>query len=466
MSPIPPRRSSRRSRSPSRRRGSHEVFGVTAVEINFDGLVGPTHNYAGLSEGNLASERNRDMVSRPRAAALQGLAKMRRLMELGLVQGVLPPHERPEIRWLRSLGFAGTDAQVWEAVWRTDERLARAAIAASAMWTANWATISPSADTDGGKLHITPANLTTMLHRALEAETSGRALRRIFPFAAHHAPLIGQASFSDEGAANHMRLCAEHGAPGVEIFVYGRRASDPPLPGFPARQTLEACQAIARLHRLDPKRTCFIRQSRKAIDAGAFHNDVVAVSCERTLFHHAEAFEDRDAALKEIRAACDFEPEFVEVPSAAVPLGDAVSSYLFNSQLVKTGHGLTLIAPTETRENNRTAPYVNQMLAGGGPIGKVEHVEVRESMRNGGGPACLRLRVVVSDEERRAIPEGFVLTEARIVALEAWVSAHYRETLAPADLADPNLVGETQRALDALTKILPLGDDFYPFQRG
>ena len=26
-----------------------------AYEVNFDGLVGPTHNYAGLSYGNVAS---------------------------------------------------------------------------------------------------------------------------------------------------------------------------------------------------------------------------------------------------------------------------------------------------------------------------------------------------------------------------------------------------------------------------
>jgi succinylarginine dihydrolase len=32
-------------------------------------------------------------------------------------------------------------------------------------------------------------------------------------------------------------------------------------------------------------------------------------------------------------------------------------------------------------------------------------------------------------------------------------------------LGDPALVSETQTALDDLTRILPLGSDFYPFQR-
>jgi succinylarginine dihydrolase len=105
-----------------------------AEEINFDGLVGPTHNYAGLSEGNLASARNRDTVARPREAALQGIAKMRRLRALGLSQGVLPPHERPNIGWLRTLGFTGSDGEVWAKAWKQEPTIARAALAASAMW--------------------------------------------------------------------------------------------------------------------------------------------------------------------------------------------------------------------------------------------------------------------------------------------------------------------------------------------
>ena len=42
------------------------------TEINFDGLVGPSHNYAGLSIGNLASTRNAGQLSQPRRAALEG----------------------------------------------------------------------------------------------------------------------------------------------------------------------------------------------------------------------------------------------------------------------------------------------------------------------------------------------------------------------------------------------------------
>lgn len=445
---------------------------MSAVEVNFDGLVGPTHNYAGLSEGNLASARNRDTVARPRDAALQGLAKMRQLRALGLVQGVLPPHERPNIAWLRTLGFGGSDVQVWERAWASEPTIARAALASSAMWAANAATISPSADCADGRLHASVANLQTMLHRLLEAEQTERTLRRLLTDDARfsvHAALAPHDALSDEGAANHNRLCASVGDRGVELFIYGRCASDVRT-GFPARQTLEACRAVARRHRLAPERTVFAQQAPQAIAAGAFHNDVVAVAHEHVLFHHELAFADKAALQADVRAAAAglFEPVFIEVPASCAGLDDAVSSYLFNSQLVRLPGAakLTLIAPNEVRENNRIASYVSEMVADvSSPIGAVEYVEVRESMRNGGGPACLRLRVVMTTEERAAAADGFFLDDALADRLEAWVKAHYREELAPADLGDPALVAETQRALDELTRILPLSGDFYPFQR-
>lgn len=439
------------------------------AEINFDGLVGPTHNYAGLSEGNLASARNANTVARPREAALQGLAKMRRLRALGLSQGVLPPHERPNVSWLRSLGFTGADGEVWARAWKSEPTIARAALASSAMWAANAATISPSADCADGRLHVTVANLQTMLHRSLEAEQTERTLRRLLPDATHfgvHPALLAHDALSDEGAANHMRMAANAGAPGVEIFVYGRTASETKA-GFPARQTLEACRAIARSHRLE--QAVFARQAPQAIDAGAFHNDVVAVAHEQVLFHHEHAFADKAALYAEIRAQAEgFEPVFVEVPAAQVGLEDAVSSYLFNSQLVRLpgARALTLIAPSEVRENNKTAAYVADMIAAAdAAIAGIEYVDVRESMRNGGGPACLRLRIVMTADERAAAAQGFFLDDELAGKLEGWIRKHYREELAPADLGDPTLVGEIQTALDELTRILPLGGDFYPFQR-
>lgn len=442
------------------------------IEINFDGLVGPTHNYAGLSFGNVASASNRDRTARPREAALQGLGKMRAMLRAGLPQGVFPPVARPDIGFLRALGFAGTDAQVWAAAFDAEPAIARQALAASSMWTANAGTVSPSPDCGDGRLHVTTANLSTMLHRALEAPQTERILRRAFADPAHfaiHPALPPHPTFADEGAANHMRLCGSHGAQGVEVFVYGREAAGAATERFPARQTLESVRAIARAHGLDPRRTIFARQSPQAIDAGAFHNDVVAVASEAVLFFHEQAFADKEALLAEIGAKADglFAPAFVEVPAARVSLEDAVKSYLFNAQLVRfPGQDrMTLVAPKEVEETPAVAAYLADLVAGNGPIGAVVTMDLRESMRNGGGPACLRLRVAVTEAERAAITPGFVLDEPGIDALEAWVRRHYRETLAPDDLRDPDLVTQTQVALDELTRLLPLGGDFYPFQR-
>ncbi|MGF1464307.1 MAG: N-succinylarginine dihydrolase [Maricaulaceae bacterium] len=443
---------------------------MTAVEVNYDGLIGPTHNYGGLAFGNLASARNQGALAHPRAAALQGLAKMRALMDQGLVQGVLPPHERPSLAFLREVGFTGPDAQVWADAWTQAPGLAKAACSASAMWTANAATVSPSADTAEGRLHLTPANLVSHLHRSLEATQTTRALRTALPFAEVHDPLPRQAVFADEGAANHIRLCAEFGAPGVEVFVYGQAAGRDSGPRrFAARQTLEACQAIARRHGLDPKHTVFARQSPEAIDAGAFHNDVVSVGTLDTVFFHERAFADPQAVREAIREAAAglFEPRFVEVPDADVPLADAIGSYLFNSQLlaIPGADRLTLLAPTETRDTPSTAAYCDALVQANGPIGGVDYVDVRQSMKNGGGPACLRLRVVLTKAELAQAHPGFLLTPARADALEAWVNRHYRETLAPEDLRDPALIEETRMALDALCEIMELGGGFYPFQQ-
>ena len=443
---------------------------MRASEANFDGLIGPTHNYGGLSQGNLASANNAGMIAGPRAAALEGLSKMKLMADAGLVQGVLPPQARPDIPALRALGFSGSPEDMVRAAWETDARLLRNLSSASSMWSANAATVSPSADCAGGTLNMTPANLSTMLHRSLEHEQTGRALRAAFPFANVHDALPGHSAFSDEGAANHVRLCAAHGAPGVELFVWGREASEKSARTlYPARQTLEAGKAITRLHGLSDERTVFARQANAAIDAGAFHNDVVCVGALDTLFYHELAFDNTDAMQADIsRAAAGlFTPRFVEVSQDDVPIQDAIKAYLFNSMLVAMPgeDRLTLIAPMETAETPSAKAFCDKMIAGNGPIGAVTYVDVRQSMRNGGGPACLRLRVVLTDAERDACNPDMILTPAKYDQLCDWASLYYRETLAPNELGDPALMTESFTALDALTKLLNLGSDFYPFQR-
>ena len=433
-----------------------------AVEVNFDGLIGPSHNYGGLSDGNLASAKNAGDVSNPREAAVQGLEKMRLLVRAGLVQGVLPPLARPNFDLLSMAGFSGTDAQVIEGAAKSEPRLLKAAYSASSMWTANAATISPSADTADGRLHLTSANLSTMLHRSLEHPDTTATLISIFADEEHfavHGALPAHSDFADEGAANHVRLCAEHGAPGVELFVYGRDVGESVV-GFPARQTLLASQSVARTHELDSARTVFARQARKAISAGAFHNDVVCVGALNTLFFHEYAFEDVAATLESIRraAAGRFDLSPVMVPDAEVPLADAISSYLFNSQLLQfpDEERLVLVAPTETQDTPSARAFCDRLVSGNGPIGRVEYVDVRQSMRNGGGPACLRLRVVMTEAELTHCHAGVLLDEELIDALQACVRASYRDRLSPADLADPKFADECRIAREAILDILDL----------
>lgn len=442
---------------------------MIAQESNFDGLIGPTHNYGGLSDGNLASAKNAGLVARPREAALQGLGKMQAMHDAGLWQGVLPPQQRPHLPTLRQAGFSGTDKEVYEAAWRDAPGLAKNVLSASSMWSANAATVSPSPDCADGHLHLTPANLSTMLHRSIEHEQTGRALRSAFPFATVHPALPGQSVFADEGAANHVRLCADRGGQGVELFVYGRDGYEAQKVGFPARQTLQSVEAIARSHKLSSPRTVLARQSGAAIDAGAFHNDVVCVGAKETLFFHELAFADTDVMKHDITKAADglFTPQFVEVPDADVPIKDAIAAYLFNSMLVQFpgDDRLTLIAPLETQETETTRKYCEKLTSGNGPIGAVKFVDVRQSMRNGGGPACLRLRVTLTESEWAQVNPGMRFDADLHDKLAAWVTAHYRETLAPEDIPDPSLMIESFTALDELTRIMNLGGDFYPFQR-
>lgn len=443
---------------------------MLAREVNYDGLIGPTHNYGGLSTGNLASAKNKGLIASPRAAALQGLQKMKLMADAGLIQGVLPPQARPNIPELRLMGFSGSDVDVLANAWRENPVLVRNMSSASSMWSANAATVSPSADCADGRLHLTPANLSTMLHRSIEHEQTGRALRAAFPDAVVHDALPMQSTYSDEGAANHVRLCADQGSAGVELFVYGRDA----LSGladtkFPSRQTLQAGRIIATRHQLSGARTVFAQQAAKVIDAGAFHNDVVCVGARQCLFYHEHAFEDTAGTLRAIGKAAEglFTPQFVEVSNEEVPIKDAISAYLFNSMLVQLPEQerLTLIAPTETQDNPHTKAYCDKLVAGNGPIGEVKYVDVRQSMRNGGGPACLRLRVVLTDAELAAANPKMLLDDMLFTQLSNWVTKHYRVDMAPDDLGDPKLMRESFTALDALTGIMGLGSDFYPFQR-
>ena len=442
------------------------------VEMNFDGLIGSTHNYAGLSQGNLASTNNTKLLSQPRQAAKEGLAKMLRLHQLGLRQGILIPQERPHIPTLRELGFCGTDQAIIEKVAKTAPNLLAMSYSASSMWAANAATVSPSSDCEDGRVHFTPANLKSMFHRSIEHRMTSKILQAIFTndqYFCHHNALSGGVNFGDEGAANHNRLCNEYGEQGVELFVYGKHdfGDSRATTNFPARQSLEASMAIARKHSLKPAKVVMACQSAEVIDTGGFHNDVVSVSNKNVLFMHERAFADKSRLFKEVVTAYGEQPmHFIEAPEQLVSLDDAIKSYLFNSQLVNLPgtEGMTLILPRESQENRNVRGYLLDLITQDTPIKHLEFVDVRQSMRNGGGPACLRLRVVLNEEELAQVNPAFVFSEELFLTLNNWVDKHYRDSLSSADLADPNLLYESRGALDELTQIMGLGS-FYEFQQ-
>ena len=411
------------------------------VEINFDGIIGPSHNYAGLSHGNIASTIHLGDTSYPKRAALEGIAKMRSNVRRGLPQGILLPHRRPNHVWLAMLQ---TD------VAGASEQLRAAAFSASAMWAANAATVSPAPDTADGRCHLTAANLRTMAHRSHEWPETLAQLKLAFADERHfqvHAAVWP--AFGDEGAANHMRLAPRHDAPGVEIFVYGVRGG-----AFPARQHVEASRAIARFHGLDPERTLFVQQSETAIAAGAFHNDVVAVGNENVLFAHEQAFEEPQLFYAELRRMLP-EVEIVEVPADRISLADAVKSYLFNAQLVTLPEGgMALILPEEARETAPVWAWLQELVAGNGPIRELIVVDVRQSMANGGGPACLRLRVVA---DPATVDPRFLVDDTKLDRIADCIERHWPESIAPVDLAGPALAEEVIRARAALLEVLELG---------
>ncbi|OUS33046.1 N-succinylarginine dihydrolase [Thalassotalea sp. 42_200_T64] len=449
---------------------------MKSFEANFDGLVGPTHNYAGLSTGNVASKLSANEISSPKNAALQGIAKMKALHDMGMTQGVFAPQERPDILSLRRLGFSGSDAKVLEQAHKDAPNVLSACFSASSMWTANSSTVSPSGDSKDSKVHFTPANLTNKFHRSLEPEITGNILKAVFndeKHFNHHLHLNENDHFGDEGAANHTRLCTEYGERGVEIFTFGKYAFDQSKPAptkFPARQTLEASQAVARLHGLSDDKVVFVQQNPDVIDQGVFHNDVISVGNQNVLFYHEQAFLHTDKFIAEVQSKFGSDDlHFIKATTDEVSLDDCVKTYLFNTQIITLPDGpggkeMAIIAPMHCYHNPRVKAYLDRLVTLNTPIKQVKYFDVNESMKNGGGPACLRLRVALNETELKAVNQHCLMSDELFANLNAWVNTHYREELHFDDLRDPSLLMESRTALDQLTQMLKLGS-VYHFQQ-
>ena len=442
-----------------------------AQEINFDGLVGPTYNHSGFSSGNIASTKNHNIPSNPKQAALQGLKKMHTLHQLGVPQALLPPHERPFLPFLRKLGFEGCAKEILSKV-STHPHLLSASMSASAMWTANAATVSPSIDSADSKTHITIANLQNQLHRHIESESNVKIFSSIFFNKDHfslHPPLPTHTYFQDEGAANHTRFCTRNdSSTGLHLFVYGKDnfSNENYLNQYPARQSRQACEAIVRLHKLSQNQVVFAKQNPEAIDAGVFHNDVISTGHQQLFLTHQQAFVDQvnvlNALREQFKRITDSDLHIEEISNNELPLKNAVESYLFNSQIVTTANGDNiLLAPTECDQDPKTKAVIDRLLHCDIPIKKAIYLPLRESMQGGGGPACLRLRIPLTQSQQDAIPSKLFIDDKMYKTLCHWVNKHYRDEIYPRDLMDPDLIDETYTALDELTSILNLRSIYF-----
>ncbi|HWZ92049.1 MAG TPA: N-succinylarginine dihydrolase, partial [Polyangiaceae bacterium] len=276
-----------------------------------------------------------------------------------------------------------------------------------------------------------------------------------------HDPLPAGELFADEGAANHTRLATARGT--VHLFGWGREAKPGARPSiYPARQTREASESSARLHGLRDAERLFLQQAPEGIDAGAFHSDVLAVGNERLLLLHELAFMNGSAGLSQLRARLGDEFEFELATNAELPVSDAVHAYPFNSQLVTLpDRTMALIAPEESRTSPTARAFLERVLGGQNAVSAVHYVAVNGSMKNGGGPACLRLRVPLTDAERSAISARVMLDDSLYQAVHAWIARHYRDRVTPADLADPDFFDDNRRALTELSHLLGVPIDLY-----
>lgn len=434
--------------------------------MNFDGLIGPTHNYSGLSEGNIASLKNSRKPSNPKKAALQGLEKMKILFDLGFPQGVFLPHERPHLGYLRSKGFKGDDKTIVSSAAKESRLLLNQAYSASSMWAANAATFSPSMDSNDCFAHITPANLISMNHRSIEAEFTYKQMNIIFDESNFkvHKVINEKEYFGDEGAANHLRISKTHLEKGLQIFVYGNEKSQKNSNQI-VRQSKAASEMVANLHQLDKENFMLLKQSMKAISMGSFHNDIVSLATENVFIYHQDAFENSHEEIKKLKSKSGLSNLYLlEITNKEIPLEILIKSYLLNSQLVTKKDGdMVLIMPSEVNDYKECTNWLYK-IKDQTPIKDLRYVDIKQSMMNGGGPACLRFKIVVNENEFNSINKNFLLNKKLIMQLENLIKDSYRESIEINDLEDPYLINESFEVLDKLTQIFKTGS-IYSFQK-
>ncbi len=416
---------------------------IVEEELQLDGIIGPTHHFGGLGVGNVASLQSRWRPSHPRSAALEGCSKMDRVAALGVPQFFLPPLARPDWSFLARVGFAGGRSEVLKRCGAEYPQLLSAAYSSSFMWTANAATTAPASDTTDGKARAVIANLCSSLHRGMEADGRHAQLAAILYGRAGIEVESGLPSVNplrDEGAANHMRLCgpSRHSQKaGLHVFVHEPVviSEQTVAPKYASRQGSLASRVVASRLRLPESHCVFLEQTQAAIDFGVFHNDVIATSHRNVLIYHRDAFVDSDRAVEEIcsrfRHLIGEELIALEVSRRALPLEEAVRTYLFNSQIVtRSDEAMQMVCPEQCRDSDATQQLIHGWIGDPSiPIAGVDYVPLSESMANGGGPACLRLRWTDSDGRLASAMQRYRWSEENSERVRAWITKGYAECL-------------------------------------
>ena len=403
------------------------------TEVQLDTLVGPTHHFAGLSLGNIASMENKGIISSPKKAALQGLEKMNVVMELGIPQAFFPPQKRPDLSFLKRVGFE-TVASAYDKC----PELLLAAFSSSFMWTANVATSTPSLDTLDSKHHITPANLGSNLHRHLEVLDTTRMFQQLMAnpdYFVLHAALPSVRQLFDEGAANHTRLSPTADTQGLHLFVYGDQTQH-----FAPRQAKLASESIARLHQLPKERVLILEQNPEVIDEGVFHNDVISVGHLNLFLAHEKTFKNKgafDLIASTYHDLYQQHPLLHIVSEKDLPLQKAIKTYFFNSQILSLPFGRrALLAPQECSEDAEVKSYIEKLPY----FSQVRYISLNESMKNGGGPACLRLRLLLNNLEQKMIPNCFWMDPTRSRLIGDLIEKYYPDTLSIDQLKDKSFL--------------------------
>lgn len=439
-------------------------------EFNIDGLIGPTHHFGGLGIGNIASESNRSRLSHPRRAALEGLSKMRKLHELGIPQFFLPPPKRPNGAWLRSIGFDQSNPDDWKRCFDCFPTVFSSALSSSFMWMANAACVSAGVDSSDGKNRVVVANLAASLHRGQEREERFAQLASMFRHSGETEVvrgLPGLTPLRDEGAANIMRLWNAQRDQGIYVFVFGERErntievnqSTSPVrqPAIhPSRQTSLASRLVSNLLRIPSSRSLFVQQHPEAIDAGAFHNDVIATSHENFLLVHSRAFQDQPRELERIsdtfRQQNGDSLRILEVDETELTLEQAVATYLFNSQIVTQRDGSwAMLCPVECQQSESAQRVLRRIQQVESRIRDIEFVSLRESMANGGGPACLRLRAYATKRELATLPARYRIDDQSLAFLGRFIESEYPESVRLSDFLDNDLRQHCEWISDAIS---------------